>query len=184
MSTMPRSVLRHRPIYSEVQEWVVATPRTTTQHPRRAQRAGALVAQARQAHPVVIVGLSMLITLLLLCVAQSIWSWGHAQLDTWQYGYPRSMQRDQTVGHEVGHTLSHFEAMNIRGQIYVLEIPGGNSAGSRLYVGPHLVGANADLAPVILTFQGDSRHLDMFIEVQGLVIHFKNTGKTYVLAAP
>ncbi|HEY4389096.1 MAG TPA: hypothetical protein VGN34_32010 [Ktedonobacteraceae bacterium] len=181
-TTMPRSVLRHRPIHSDVQEWVVEPPRAT-QRPHPPLRASRL-ALYQQLHPIALLGLSMLLTFLLLWAWSGIWAWGSLQLDNLRYGDPRVTQLDRAVGHEVGHTLTHFEASNVAGQIYVLEIPGGNPAGSHLLVGPHLIGSGTSLAPVQLHFEGDPAHPDLLVAVAGTVTRFRNTGKAYVPAAP
>jgi hypothetical protein len=185
MSTMmPRSALRHRPIHTEmVPEWHIASPRATSTH--RAPRARTtLPALARAIHPLALIGLSMLLTLLLLWGSSSMWAWGNEQLDHLRYGDPPVTQLDHAVGHEVGQTLTHFEASNVDGQIYVLEIPGGNPAGAHLLVGPYLVGPNADRAPVQLIFQGNPQEPELLVEVAGTVTRFHNTGTTYVPTTP
>lgn len=176
MSTvMPRSVLRHRPISTQVPEWVVATPRTTrTQHSYAAK---ATVAHVRRLPPLVLLCGSMLTMLLLLWAVQNLWLWASIQLDTVRYGYPRTTQAAHAVGHG---GLSHFIATNQDGQIYVLEVPANNVAAAHLLVGPHLLGSGADLAPVHLTFVGNAQHPDLLVEVRGIVARFHNTGSTYV----
>jgi len=66
------------------------------------------------------------------------------------------------------------------GQIYIVEIPGGQPNNSRLLVGPHLIGPGADLAPVTLSFVGDEHSPDLVISVDGVQMRFHNTGSTYV----
>jgi hypothetical protein len=186
-TAMPRSVLRHRPIASDIQEFVVQ-PRAgkgkpvsrTAGSPPPAPNKQVRSSFLQHAHPLLIIGLSMLITLLLLWVVQGILTWGSTQLDTLRYGYPRSLSLDRAVGHELGKTLSHFQAFNLQGQIYVLEIPGGNASAAQLLVGPHLFGPGADLAPVTLVFQGNPRSPDLLVQVHGIEARFHNTGKTYV----
>jgi hypothetical protein len=114
------------------------------------------------------IGASMLVTFLFLWMVQGIWAWSRMQLDTLQYGFPRTTHWEQGVGHG-GNSI--FLATNQHGQIYVLE---------NLLVGPHLLGPGADLAPVQIAFQGDPRHPDLLIEVQSIVMRFHNTGSTYV----
>lgn len=72
--------------------------------------------------------------------------------------------------------------MNLRGQVTVLEIPGGNLRAAQLLVGSSLVGPGADLAPVTLTFVGEVHHPDLLVRVQRLQVRFHNTGKSYVSA--
>jgi hypothetical protein len=180
---MPRSVLRHRPIHSDVQEFVVLSPRTTRGKPHHEPHTfGGLPSLARQVHPLIIIGLSMLITLFLISACQSVLAWGSSLVDMMHYGYPRTSQVDHTVGHEVENALSHFEGFNDHGQIYILEIPGGDASASQLLVGPRLFGSGADLALVVLVFQGDPRHPDLLVEVNAIQMRFHNTGKIYVPA--
>ena len=70
---------------------------------------------------------------------------------------PRTFQVDAVVGQ--GDSLvhpSHFIALNLHGQIEVIEFPGGDATHARIYLGPHLYGSNASLVPVTLQFV-DSR---------------------------
>lgn len=176
-TTMPRSALRHRPISTQVPEWIVAPPRSKRTH--HTQPANAITMHRRQLSPMVLLYTSMLLMLVLLWMGQHLWSWASIQVDTVRYGYPRTTQ----VSHAVGHGgLSHFIATNEGGQIYVLEIPDGQVAAAHLLVGPHLMGPDADLAPVHLSFIGAAQHPDLLIEVQGIIAQFHNTGTTFVPA--
>jgi hypothetical protein len=84
------------------------------------------------------------------------------------------------VGHELDpHAPTHFTALNLRGQVVIFEVPGGDSQHARLLQGPHLVGPGADLAPLLLTFSGDARHPDLVVTVNGLQVMFRNTGRRY-----
>ena len=186
---MPRSALRHRPIAPALQERELLQARATKEiHATKAKRAphttggppSANIVSKRSRHPLALVVLSMLLTFLFLWGIQGVWSWGSSQIDTLRYGYPRTIHIDRAVGHEVGKTLSHFEGFNIKGQIYVLEIPGGNASNSHLFLGPHLQGPGADLEPVTLTFLGNSQHPDLLLEVHGIETRFHNTGKNYI----
>lgn len=177
---MPRSVLRHRPI----------TPSTETQGfqiPRASRSRAASVyteeRPGRQQHWLIAVGLTMLLMVLVLWGLQSALAWGNIAVDDLHYGRPRTTQIDRFVGHETAGTPSHFTGMNISGQIYLLEIPGGNPEAAHLFVGPHLLGATADLAPVSLHFVGNPRTPDLIVEAAGVQIRFSNTGKHYVPAS-
>ncbi|GCE15527.1 hypothetical protein [Tengunoibacter tsumagoiensis] len=192
----PRSALRHRPIGLEVDEFVVArTPRASrTKEQSVPIRVRTLKAQPRNekavpvlqspaTHPshfwLLVIALSMITTILLIWIAQNCWALGTTTLDDLRYGRPRTVHMDHFVGHETGSAPSHFVAMNINGQISILEIPGGNSGSSHLLMGPHLNGPGADLAPVTLDFVGDSHTPDLIAEVHGIAIRFHNTGKTF-----
>jgi hypothetical protein len=174
--TMPRSVLRHRPIQADVQEEVIAAPCAIRRQQQPHTQHSPFI-RVRQKHPRVLISASMLLTFLLLWMGQGIWAWSRVQLDTLHYGFPRTTYSEQEVGHG---GESSFLATNQHGQIYVLEIPEGKTAAAHLLVGPHLLGPNADLAPVHLIFQGDPRHPDLLIEVQSIIMRFRNTGSMYI----
>ncbi|HEY4385240.1 MAG TPA: hypothetical protein VGN34_12320 [Ktedonobacteraceae bacterium] len=48
--SMPRSVLRHRPSGTEIQEWIIASPR----QPARPQHTALSLARIQQSHPLVL----------------------------------------------------------------------------------------------------------------------------------
>ena len=119
------------------------------------------------------------LVLLVLLVSQVVVPWGMKTADDVHYGYPRTTQEDHYVGHEQGGTPSHFVAMNLQGQITVVELPGGNLKGAQLLVGPRLLGPGADLAPVRLDFVGEKKHPDLVVVVQSVQVRFHNTGTSY-----
>lgn len=117
-------------------------------------------------HPLVFVGLALLIAILGWVVFTSVATWVTNAENHWQYGYPRTAQYDVVVGHQdsVAHP-SHFIALNYDGQVEVIEFPGGDVSHARIYTGVALVGPNANLVPVTLAFRdvnGDGK-LDMII---------------------
>ncbi len=121
--------------------------------------------------------------MLLLWLGQMLWSWVGTVSDDVHYGHPRTTQVDHFVGHETGKTPSHFIAVNLDSQVYVIEIPGSSPNSSRLLVGPHLVGPGSDLAPVTLSFVGDPHTPDLVVQVDGIEVKFHNTGSEYVPAS-
>jgi len=100
---------------------------------------------------------------------------------TWQddihYGRPRTFQCDAVVGHaDSPQNPSHFIALNLHGRIEIIELPGGDAAHARVYLGPQLYGTDADLVPVTLSFidvNGDQQP-DMIIHFQGTQVVFIN----------
>src|SRR5260370_21968578 len=75
--------------------------------------------------------------------------WQHVQ-DDWTYGMPRTYQTDAVVGHNhdsSGHP-SHFIAINLHGQVDVVELPSGDPAKLRLFHVPILSG-NCTLQTVV-----------------------------------
>ncbi len=194
---LPRSALRHRPIQSETskQEVPILTPRASQAESQREPHMHTTAIPVATTLPrkrlsrkqgemrgvgLIYLVLGMLITMLLLWIGQSIWNWGNTFADDLHYGRPRTTHVDQFVGHETEKIPSHFVAMNLNGQIYVLEIPGGNVSISHLLIGPHLIGPNADLTPVSLSFPGDPHHPDLLITIDNIQMRFRNTGNSYV----
>jgi hypothetical protein len=179
---IPRSAVRYRPLTESVQEFVVLSPRASKEKPRKlGQRTdrSRLWWQPKSGHPLVLVGVGMLVTVLVLLVSQVVVPWGMKTADDVHYGYPRTTQEDHYVGHEQAGMPSHFVAMNLQGQITVVELPGGNLKGAQLLVGPRLLGKGADLAPVRLDFVGEKKHPDLVVVVQSVQVRFHNTGTSY-----
>ncbi len=71
---------------------------------------------------------------------------------------------------------SHFLTVNLHGRIEIIELPGGDASHARIYIGPQLYGADADLIPVTLSFiDVNSDHKpDMMINFQGTRVVFIN----------
>ncbi|GCE21923.1 hypothetical protein [Dictyobacter kobayashii] len=146
---LPRSVLRHRPIYSypesEIPAWVRASRQL--QNHKKSQLAslpGArlllrMASQFPSASLATLVGIGMSFALLLILLAQWMGGWIATTSDDWHYGRPRTFQTDAYVGHEQTGQPSHFVALNIKGQIEVIELPGNDAARARIFIGPALV---------------------------------------------
>ena len=131
----------------------------------------------RGAHPLLYLGIGMLVMLTLWTVLTMMISWAGTILDDIHYGRPRTFQIDAYVGHnETVGTPSHFVAINLHSRIEVIEMPGGDPAHARIYLGPQLFGDGSDLVPVMLRFadlNGDHQP-DMIIRFQGSQIVFIN----------
>lgn len=190
-TTIPRSVLRHRPIAPDVEEFVVRSPRASRgKRHSEAHTTGGLPSwkkcgthiQEKRRHPLLFIGAGMLVTVMLLWVGLSVAAWVTGILDEVQYGYPRTTQADHDVGHGQGQAASHFVAINTHGQVYILEIPGGKPSAAQLLVGPRLIGPGADLAPVTLSFVGDEHHADLVVRVKDVQVRYRNTGTSYAPA--
>ena len=136
--------------------------------PRKQSERGKTETLPRQwrLHPLVFVGLALIVATLGWVVLTSVVNWWTNTENHWQYGYPRTAQYDVVVGHQdsAAHP-SHFIALNDDGQVEVIEFPGGDVSHARIYTGVALIGPNAALVPVTLTFQdvnGDGK-LDMIV---------------------
>jgi hypothetical protein len=92
------------------------------------------------------------------------------------YINPRTSQVDAVVG-QGDSTLhpSHFIALNLHGQIEIIDLPAGDASHAKIYLGPHLYGPDAALVPVTLQFV-ESQHPhqpDMVVRFQGQHMVFR-----------
>jgi hypothetical protein len=90
---------------------------------------------------------------------------------------------DADVGHgDSHHPISHFVAINDKGLIEVIEIPGDpGKAKPYLYVIAQVSGDHADEIPVTLSFtdvDGDGK-VDMQVQVNGTTYTLYNDGTTF-----
>ena len=94
-------------------------------------------------------------------------AWWQAKQDDWTYGNPRTYQTDAVVGHgDSANNPSHFIAQNLKGEIVVIEYPGGDVSKARSYVITTLPGDDG-YSPVRLVFRdltGNGR-LDMLVQI-------------------
>ncbi len=138
-------------------------------------------------HWLVYVGGAMLIALLGWMALSAFSNWWQIKQDDWHYGRPRTFQVDAVVGHsDSASNPSHFIALNLRGQIEIIEFPGGQAAKAKVYIGPDLLGPGQDLAPVTLSFKdvtGDGKP-DMIVIVESSRFVFLNDHGAFRPAKP
>lgn len=137
----------------------------------------------RSMHWLLYVGVGMIAALALWLILSSALAWGVGKYNDIVYGYPRYFQTDAVVGHNDSPARpSHFIAMNLRGQVIVIELPGGSPTKSYVYVGPTMIANGDDLIPITLTFSDVHRNgkPDMFIHIQDRVFYFCNDGTKFV----
>ena len=192
----PKSVLRHRTIHSDKfspEQPVVTRASRTSQRPVQTEaipcwkvtQTPTSLAQKNTTHWLLTLGSGMLITLLIVLLGQLLLGWVGTMVDDLRYGYPRTFQMDAFVGHEHTGQPSHFVAINLKGQIEVIELPGGDAAHARIFVGPQLYGPEAALMPVTLQFlPPKGSHIpDMHLLFQQTTIIFHNTQGTFVASS-
>ncbi|GCE31539.1 hypothetical protein KDA_70230 [Dictyobacter alpinus] len=192
------SALRHRPIGAETEEVRFVTPRASRTLPRQEVHTTGSHAPAKKLtkhreqpyaqrhnfHWSLIAGLTMLGMLLVFWLAQQAIGWGMTTYDDMRYGRPRTVQTDAFVGHESGTTPSHFIALNDHGRVEIIEMPGGDPAHARIFLGPQIWGAQADLVPVNINFipgSAGSKQMDMDVSFQNNHVRFHNEKGTFVL---
>jgi len=123
------------------------------------------------------IGIGMVTAVLVVFLGQLVIGWMGTTWNDLHYGYPRTFQVDAVVGQgdSAAHP-SHFIALNLHGQIEIIELPAGDASHAKIYLGPHLYGPDAGLMPVTLQFV-DSRHTrqpDMVVLFQGQQVVFRN----------
>jgi len=142
-----------------------------------------------EAWPRSVMPLAYAITLLLAVLAiyalvGTLVDWGRVQLDDLRYGRPRTTHLDGKVGHE-GNTgqPSHFIALNLNGQVVVLELVGGNPSEVRSLPGPYLFGEGSDLTPVGLSLQDVDKdgQPDLVVDVRREQIVYLNRDGSFRL---
>jgi hypothetical protein len=107
-------------------------------------------APRRGNHPMLYIGVSLLIALAFITAYIYIPPAWQRHVDDVTYGYPRTFQTDKDVGHG---GVSHFIALNWHGAIEVVEIPADPTKNQpRLYIIMRLSNQGADLVPATVSF--------------------------------
>ena len=188
----PKSTLRHRPIAatSEREEppRVRRATRTQTQQPTAtkttaptdipAWKPATHLRRRRQPRiPLVGIGIGMVLAVVVVFLGQLAIGWIGNTWNDLHYGYPRTSQIDAVVGQgDSTEHPSHFLALNLKGQIEVIDFPAGDASRAKIYLGPHLYGQGSDLVPVTLQFVDtqNNHQPDMLMLVQGERLLFQN----------
>lgn len=127
--------------------------------PRHSKRA--------QVHWLVFAGVALLLMIAGWMAFSSLGAWWQVHQDDTTFGNPRTFQTDAVVGHNDSSTSpSHFIAENLKGQILVVEFPGGDVSKSRSYYITTVPGNDAN--PPVKVFFQDINHdgkLDMVIQI-------------------
>jgi hypothetical protein len=188
----PKSTLRHRPIATDAggQEppRIRRATRTQTQQPTAAKTTAPadipawkpttrLQRRRQQRVPLVGIGIGMALAVVVVFLGQLAIGWIGTTWNDLHYGYPRTFQVDAVIGQgdSAAHP-SHFIALNLHGQIEIIELPAGDASHAKIYLGPHLYGPDAALVPVTLQFV-ESQHPhqpDMVVLFQGQQVVFRN----------
>ena len=107
--------------------------------------------------------------------------WLNHQLDT-TYGMPRTYQVDAVVGHNNDSAVnpSHFIFLNLSGHVEIIELPTGDAAKAKIYVGPTLFSDNAPSIPVTGEFRSVNGTEEMLVHIQNQVLIYVNDGTKFV----
>jgi len=124
----------------------------------------------RNVHWLMLVGIGMTLAIVLCLLGALLWTWGLGIHDDWTYGKTRTYHLEAVVGDSDSPAHpTHFVAMNLHGQVDIIELPAGDVAHAKIYPGPHLPWTNADKAVVTLEVKavnGDHRP-DLVIHIRG-----------------
>jgi hypothetical protein len=156
--------------------------RNTTFQPASSPLPAQIVEQ-RKVHWMLYVGVGMLAALAMWVTASSLLAWGTTKYNDIIYGNPRLYQTDQVVGHNNDSPAhpSHFVALNLHGQVIIIELPAGDPTKSIDYIGPDLIAAGDEQIPVTLTFSdvNNDKKPDMIVHIQDKEVHFCNNGTKF-----
>jgi hypothetical protein len=115
--------------------------------------------------------------LALITLFQTAITWSQRRLDDWRYGFPRTTSLDAFVGHGEAQALpTHLRALNLHGQIVVVEFPGGNPSRTVLLPAPRLVGRDAPFVVPKLALRdlNDDGHVDLLLTLTGETVVYLN----------
>lgn len=128
--------------------------------------------------PLFLMAFGLIVAVIVGLVVTQVFAWGQNEYNNIVYGTPRTFQTDAVVGHNdsTDHP-SHFVAINYRGQVSVLEWPGGDPGKLRLLATYNLIG-NAD-AVVTLKFITVSGKVDIIVNAGSVASALINDGSTY-----
>jgi hypothetical protein len=137
-------------------------------------------------HPLVWVGAALFIMIFGFIALNALGSWIQAKQDDLTYGQKRHFEIDAVVGHaDTSSNPSHFIAENNNGNIYVIELPGGDSSKAKIYQITDIAG-NEGNPPVKLSFQDINRDgkLDLIVQIgdpgNAVTIILFNNGSQFV----
>src|SRR5690349_10476922 len=107
--------------------------------------------------------------------------WTMHQLDA-AYGFPRTYQVDAVVGHNNDSPAnpSHFIFLNLNGKVEIIEMPAGDAAHAKIYIGPTIFSDNAALVPVTGEFRNVDGREEMIVHIQNQEIIYVSDGKQFV----
>ncbi|SRR6266487_3323172 len=144
------------------------------------------VRHTRKRHSLVFFGLALLLMVIGGYAFNAFTAWWQAKQDDMTYGNPRTYQTNAVIGHSDSNSNpTHFIALNLNGNILVIELPGGNATKARSYPITSIIG-NSGNPPVKLLFQDINRDgkLDMIVQIgdpgQVITVLLVNNGTQFV----
>jgi len=138
--------------------------------------------EPKKVHWLLYVGVGMIAALALWVTASTLLAWGTEKYNDIIYGNPRIYQTDYVVGHNDSQTHpSHFIALNLHGQVIIVELPAGDPTKSIDYIGPALIAVGDEKIPITLSFSDVNKDgkPDMIVHIQDKEVHFCNNGTKF-----
>ncbi len=143
----------------------------------------AQIVEQKKIHWLLYVGVGMIAALALWVTAATLLAWGTEKYNDLMFGNPRLYQTDYIVNHNHDSPAhpSHFIALNLHGQVIIIELPAGDPTKSIDYIGPALIAVGDEKIPITLSFsdvQKDGKP-DMIVHIQDKEVHFCNNGTKF-----
>jgi hypothetical protein len=139
--------------------------------------------EQKRVHWLLYVGVGMIAALALWVTAATLLGWGTEKYNDIIYGNPRIYQTDYVVHHNSDSPAhpSHFIALNLHGQVIIVELPAGDPRKSIDYIGPALIAAGDEKIPITLSFSNVNKDgkPDMIVHIQDKEVHFCNNGSKF-----
>jgi len=139
--------------------------------------------EPKKVHWLLYVGVGMIAALALWVTASTLLAWGTEKYNDIIYGNPRIYQTDYVVGHNNDSPThpSHFIALNLHGQVIIVELPAGDPTKSIDYIGPALIAVGDEKIPITLSFSdvNNDHKVDMIVHIQDKEVHFCNNGTKF-----
>jgi hypothetical protein len=165
---------------------VSAQPQASTRQQTYEDEQGREVQPRRKLHWLFFAGLALIIMLVGWTAINLFGTWWQGHQDDTTYGNPRTYQTDAVVGHaDNTSSPTHCIAVNLNGNIIVIELPGGDASKARSYAITSIPG-NQGNPPVKLVFQ-DINHdgkLDLIVQIgdpgQVVTVLLFNNGTQFV----
>jgi hypothetical protein len=137
----------------------------------------------RRLHWLIFVGLALFVMMIGWTGLNALGSFIQEKQDDLTYGYPRTYQTDQHVGHNG--RVSHFLCLNFHGEIQVIELQSGHPEAAKIYT-ILVLPKNQDHVPCTLSFEdinGDGK-VDLLVHIGSTEIPLYNNGTTFQSQPP
>jgi hypothetical protein len=139
--------------------------------------------EQKRVHWLLYVGVGMIAALALWVTAATLLGWGTEKYNDIIYGNTRIYQTDEAVGHNHDSKThpSHFIALNLHGQVIIVELPAGDPTKSIDYIGPALIAVGDEKIPITLSFSyvNNDHMVDMIVHIQDKEVDFCNNGTRF-----